>query len=122
MAARRHEEKDALTVQAAVTEGHPPFDDLAKELANDTISRRQALKYVGALALGAALLPLFPHKAQALSKKKRRKCHRSGGTVCGTGSNEVCCGAGTTCCVGANGTANCCATGTTCQLGVCTPI
>src|SRR5215217_15053 len=55
------------------------FDDLAKGLDEGTISRRQALKLVGAAALSAALLPMMPKQAQALSRRFRRMCRRKGG-------------------------------------------
>ena len=64
------------------TEGHS-FDDLARGLATGTISRGQALKLVGSTVLDAALMPLFPDTAQALTRSQRRKCRRGGGTVCG---------------------------------------
>jgi hypothetical protein len=55
------------------------FDDLAKGLEDGTISRRRALKLVGAAALGAALIPVMPKQAEALSRGARRRCHRKGG-------------------------------------------
>jgi hypothetical protein len=55
------------------------FDDLAKGLDDGTITRRRALKLVGGAALGAALMPLLPKQAQALTRKFRRRCHRKGG-------------------------------------------
>jgi hypothetical protein len=49
------------------------FDELAKGLAEGTISRRRALKWVGAAVLAAAVPPLFPTQAVALSRRQRRK-------------------------------------------------
>ena len=82
--------------QEDTTEGHP-FDELARGLADGTISRRQALKLSGAFALGAALMPLFPRTAHALSSRQRRRCRQRGGTVCNPTGVQVCCPRGTTC-------------------------
>jgi hypothetical protein len=57
------------------------FDELAKVLATDTISRRRALRLVGAAVLGTALMPLFPDTAEALTRRQRRRCRRQGGTA-----------------------------------------
>ncbi len=59
--------------------GEQFFDDLAKGLDDGTISRRRALKLVGAAALGAALIPVMPKQAEALSRRARRRCRRKGG-------------------------------------------
>ena len=55
------------------------FDELAKGLDEGTITRRRALKLVGAAALGTALMPVLPKQAEALTRKARRKCHSEGG-------------------------------------------
>jgi hypothetical protein len=54
------------------------FDNLAKGLDDGTISRRRALKLVGAAAFGAALVPLFPRQADARTSARKR-CKRKGG-------------------------------------------
>jgi hypothetical protein len=59
--------------------GEQFFDDLARGLDDGTISRRRALKLVGAAALGAALIPVMPKQAEALSRRARRRCRRKGG-------------------------------------------
>jgi hypothetical protein len=95
------------------------FDDLARGLATGTVSRGQALKMVGAAVLSAALMPLFPDTAQALTRRQRRRCSRQGGTVCGeVQRSQVCCAAGRPCC----GTARspvCCPSGRQCVDGSC---
>jgi hypothetical protein len=65
--------------------GEQFFDDLAKGLENGTITRRRALKLVGAAALGAALMPVVPKQAEALSRSARRQCRGMGGTPLGKG-------------------------------------
>ena len=52
------------------------FDDLARGLAEGTISRRQALKWIGAGAVAFAIMPVAPKKAEALT---RRRCLRRDG-------------------------------------------
>ena len=54
------------------------FDDLAKGLDDGSITRRRALKLVGAALLSSALMPLFPRQAHA--SKAKRKCLHKGGT------------------------------------------
>jgi hypothetical protein len=61
------------------SEGSSYFDDLATVLADGSISRRQALKWIGAGALAAAIGPLFPEQAEALTRRRRRRCRRRGG-------------------------------------------
>jgi hypothetical protein len=75
------------------------LDDLARGLDDGTVSRRQALKWLGAGAVAFAIGPLFPEQAQALTKKQRRGCRRRGGLVCGDPPlrNQYCCPRGTTC-------------------------
>jgi hypothetical protein len=69
------------------------FDDLAKGLDDGTITRRQALRLVGGAALGAALMPILPKQAEALTRKARRRCRRKGGIPLEKGE----CHCGTTC-------------------------
>jgi hypothetical protein len=62
------------------SEGSYYFDDLAKGVADGSISRRQALKWLGAGAVALAIGPLFPEQAEALTRRQRRLCRRKGGT------------------------------------------
>jgi hypothetical protein len=62
-----------------VSEGSSYFDDLATALADGSISRRQALKGIGAGALAFVIGPLFPEQAEALTRAQRRRCRRRGG-------------------------------------------
>ena len=55
------------------------FDDLARGLDEGTISRRRAIKLFGAAALGAALMPVMPERAEALTRRARHRCRRQGG-------------------------------------------
>jgi hypothetical protein len=106
------------------------FDELAKGLSNGTLSRGKALKLLGGAFFGAALMPLFPQQAQALTRRQRRRCRRQGGTVCssGTRASEVCCPSGTTCLAGPTccpstqvcGSA-CCQSAQSCVNGTCCP-
>ena len=76
------------------------LDELARGLAENDISRRQALKWAGYSVLGATLSSMgFAESAEALSRRKRRRCRRRGGTVCssGTRASEICCRKGETC-------------------------
>jgi hypothetical protein len=87
------------------------FDNLAKGLDDGTISRRRALKLVGAAAFGAALMPLFPRQADARVSAKKR-CKRKGGlwlsatdpaspcrcaTTCANGGTLIPCNSAKTC-------------------------
>ena len=57
------------------------LDGLARRLAENDISRRQAIKWAGYSALGATLSTLgFADTAEALSRRRRRRCRRNGGT------------------------------------------
>jgi hypothetical protein len=56
------------------------FDDLATGLADGSISRRRALKWIGAGAVAFAIAPLFPEQAEAHRNRQRRRCRRRGGT------------------------------------------
>jgi hypothetical protein len=55
------------------------FDDLAKRVDDGAITRRRALRLVGAAALSAALMPVMPRQAEALSRRARRRCHMKDG-------------------------------------------
>ena len=52
------------------------FDRLSRELADATISRRRALRLVGAAILGSFLVPFFPAIAQARRRPKHRRRRR----------------------------------------------
>lgn len=73
--------------RADVAEKHS-FDELAKGLADGTISRRRALKLVGSAILGAGLLGSFTGTAGALSPKCSNgvgcsiQCTHTGGRDC----------------------------------------
>lgn len=53
------------------------FDELAKGMANGTISRGQALKLVGAALLGFGSLGFLGEVAEAKPKRKHKKYHRA---------------------------------------------
>lgn len=76
--------------QEDTTEEHS-LDELARELANGTISRRRALQLVGASLLGFAVPTLgLPGTAEA---RRRRRRHRRRGGTCppsGTGCDTQC--------------------------------
>lgn len=104
------------------------FDELAKGLATGAVSRRKALKLMGASIFGSMLIGLVPGAAGAKKKKKRKKKRRSstcpGGTIpcparlggkccdidlplccpvstgggCCPSNSPVCCPDGITCC------------------------
>jgi hypothetical protein len=69
------------------------LDDLAKALYEGTISRSQALKWLGAGAVAFAIGPLFPEQAEALTREQRRRCRRRGGVPLERGN----CNCGETC-------------------------
>ena len=57
------------------------LDELARGLAENDISRRQAIKWAGYSVAGAALSSLgFAETAEALTRRQRRRCRRRGGT------------------------------------------
>jgi hypothetical protein len=57
------------------------FDELARGLAENSISRRQAIRWAGYSVAGAALSSLgFAETAEALTRRQRRRCRRKGGT------------------------------------------
>jgi hypothetical protein len=61
--------------------GSPSLDELARGLAENSISRRQALRWAGYGVLGAALSSMgFADTAEALTRRQRRRCRRRGGT------------------------------------------
>ena len=102
---------------------HPPwekpideeysFDELARGLANGTISRGRALKLVGGAILGGALLSLWPGEAQAHRRRRRHHHHHHGG---GGGGG---CGPGRTPCRRPNGNVVCCQSNETCSNKGC---
>ena len=57
------------------------IDELARGLAQNQISRRQALRWAGAGALATALCTVgFSGTAEALTLSQRRMCRSNGGT------------------------------------------
>jgi hypothetical protein len=57
------------------------LDELARGLAENDISRRQAIKWAGYSVLGATLSSMgFADTVEALTRKARRRCRRKGGT------------------------------------------
>jgi hypothetical protein len=70
------------------------FDDLATGLANGGISRRGALKSIGAGAVAFAIGPFFPEQAEALTESQHRQCRRRGGLPVARGE----CNCALTCC------------------------
>jgi hypothetical protein len=71
------------------------FDELARGLAENDISRGQALKWAGYGMLGAALSSVgFADTAEALSRRKRRRCRRKGGTPLEEGDCHCAAGCG----------------------------
>ena len=62
------------------------LDELARGLAENDISRRQAIRWAGYSVAGAALSSMgFADTAEALSRKARRRCRRKGGTPLASG-------------------------------------
>jgi hypothetical protein len=110
--------QEGLTA-AGLTAVDSYWEDLARGLAENTISRRQALKWAGVGILGAALSSVgLPDTAEALTKKQRRRCRRKGGTPlergdCHCGFN---CGQQITQC---HGNPNCLCFETTANRGFC---
>jgi hypothetical protein len=62
------------------SEGSAYLDELARGVADGSISRGQALKWLGAGAVAFAIGPLFPEQAEALTRRQRRRCRNRGGT------------------------------------------
>ena len=57
------------------------LDELARGLAENDISRRQAIRWAGYSVRGASLSSMgFAQSAEALTRKARRRCRRKGGT------------------------------------------
>jgi hypothetical protein len=57
------------------------LDELARGLAENDVSRQQAIKWAGYSVLGAALSSMgFADTAEALTRRGRRRCRRRGGT------------------------------------------
>ena len=74
------------------------LDELARGLAENDISRRQAIKWAGYSVLGTALSSVgLTDTAEALTRRQRRRCRRQGGTICGSGHRQYCCAQGTSC-------------------------
>ena len=55
------------------------LDRLARGLADGAISRHRALKLIGAGAVAFVIGPVFPERAEALTKKQLRRCRRRKG-------------------------------------------
>ena len=63
------------------------FDELATGLAENSVSRRQAIKWAGYGVVGAALSSMgFADRAEALTRLQRRKCRNKGGAPRETGN------------------------------------
>ena len=63
------------------------LDELAKGIAENDVSRGQALRWAGYGVLGAALSSMgFADTAEALTRRQRRRCRRKGGTPLEKGS------------------------------------
>jgi hypothetical protein len=85
------------------------FDELARGLAENSISRRQAIRWAGYSVAGAALSSLgFAETAEALTRRQRRRCRRKGGTPlekgschcafnCGDPASQFVCGSNPNC-------------------------
>ena len=57
------------------------LDELARGLAENDISRRQAIRWAGYAVAGATLSSMgFAETAEALTRRQRRRCRRKGGT------------------------------------------
>src|SRR5919199_1160545 len=57
------------------------LDELARGLAENEVSRRQAIKWAGYSVLGATLSSMgFAERAEALTRNARRRCRKHGGT------------------------------------------
>jgi hypothetical protein len=117
--------------------GEHSLDDLAKGLASGNLSRRKALRMLGAAMVGG-MLASIPGVALAAPCRRPRircagQCCAAGVTTCqGTGRNSTCgsCPTGQVVCGGqcvdtstdlanCGGCGNACAEGKTCQGGAC---
>ena len=99
---------DVLAISSKEKQGGPmeehTFDELAKRLAEQTMTRGRALKLTGATILGAIGLVSLPKRAEAKKKKKKKKHHhRAPSTlptpsVCSAGNAAACnpCGTSST--------------------------
>lgn len=96
-----HQNRAVPESEEPAVEGHS-FDDLARMMADGTISRSRALKLVGATLLGAMLSSLSPGVAEARRKKKKKKKKKA---ACGPNSATNPC------------TNGCCAFNGSCQPG-----
>ncbi len=75
------------------------LDELARGLAENDISRRQAIKWAGYSVLGATLSSMgFAETAEALTRRQRRRCRKHGGTPLEKGNCHCAasCGQGST--------------------------
>jgi hypothetical protein len=112
------------------------LDELARGLAENDISRRQAIKWAGYSVLGATLTSMgFAERAEAisLSRRFRRRCRRKGGTPlekgnchcaasCGDVPTQFTCAGSSACiCVQTTEGTGFCANGTTAcdAIGTC---
>jgi hypothetical protein len=94
------------------------LDELARGLAENEVSRSQAMKWAGYSVLGAALSSIgFADTAEALTRRQKRRCLRRGGMVCGERprANQYCCQEGTTCAGGNTCAESNCTGGSVCQ-------
>ena len=97
------------------------LDELARGLAENDISRRQALKWAGYSVLGATLSSVgFAETAEALTRRQRRRCRNKGGIPLEKGT----CHCAATCTSGfsqfhCNGSTNCTCLKTVSGKGFC---
>ncbi len=90
MAAEHHEE----VPHPADVSGEYSFDELAKGMAQGTITRGRMLKLAGVALLGGILSVAFPGVAQARHHRHlnfAQRCLRAGGEPCSTPTGPVCC-------------------------------
>jgi hypothetical protein len=104
--------------------GEQFFDDLAKGLDDGTITRRRALKLVGGAALGAALMPVMPKQAEALTRRARRRCRRKSGVPVEKGKCHcaVTCNSDDTSLFSCNGNTGCVCLRTASGRGFCATV
>lgn len=92
---RKRDENEEVRPSSNEVVGEYSFDELAKGLAYDALSRGQALKLIGGAILGAVLtVPFWPKDAEARhSRKSRHKRHhhrRVRRRLCPTGVTSGC--------------------------------